>query len=33
MPVEGFIRTGERSMMNYLFKPLTDRLHLALTEE
>lgn len=32
MPVEGFIRTGERSLMNYLLKPLTDRLHLALTE-
>ncbi|MCV9878229.1 HlyD family type I secretion periplasmic adaptor subunit [Brenneria izbisi] len=33
MPVQGFIRTGERSFLNYLFKPLTDRLHLALTEE
>lgn len=32
MPVEGFIRTGERSLMNYLLKPLTDRLNLALTE-
>lgn len=32
MPVEGFIRTGERTLLNYLFKPLTDRLHLALTE-
>lgn len=32
MPVEGFIRTGERLLMNYLLKPLTDRLHLALTE-
>lgn len=32
MPVEGFIRTGERTLMNYLLKPLTDRLHLALTE-
>ncbi|RLM19009.1 hemolysin D [Brenneria alni] len=33
MPVEAFIRTGERSMLNYLFKPLLDRLHTALTEE
>ncbi|MEQ9859780.1 HlyD family type I secretion periplasmic adaptor subunit [Pectobacterium cacticida] len=33
MPVEAFIRTGERSLLNYLFKPLADRLHLALTEE
>ncbi|MCU1792407.1 HlyD family type I secretion periplasmic adaptor subunit [Pectobacterium polaris] len=33
MPVQGFIRTGERSFVNYLFKPLMDRLHLALTEE
>ncbi|GKW33980.1 hypothetical protein PEC730217_27600 [Pectobacterium carotovorum subsp. carotovorum] len=33
MPVEAFIRTGERSLLNYLFKPLSDRLHLALTEE
>ncbi|KGA35367.1 hemolysin D [Pectobacterium brasiliense] len=33
MPVQAFIRTGERSLLNYLFKPLSDRLHLALTEE
>ncbi|MEH2920061.1 HlyD family type I secretion periplasmic adaptor subunit [Samsonia erythrinae] len=33
MPVQAFIRTGERSLLNYLFKPLFDRLHLALTEE
>ncbi|MDY4376273.1 HlyD family type I secretion periplasmic adaptor subunit [Pectobacterium brasiliense] len=33
MPVQGFVRTGERSFVNYLFKPLMDRLHLALTEE
>ncbi|MEQ9920288.1 HlyD family type I secretion periplasmic adaptor subunit [Pectobacterium brasiliense] len=33
MPVQGFVRTGERSFVNYLFKPLVDRLHLALTEE
>ncbi|MEC5344546.1 HlyD family type I secretion periplasmic adaptor subunit [Brenneria populi] len=33
MPVEAFVRTGERSLFNYLFKPLADRLHIALTEE
>ncbi|MEQ9859728.1 HlyD family type I secretion periplasmic adaptor subunit [Pectobacterium cacticida] len=33
MPVQGFVRTGERTFVNYLFKPLMDRLHLALTEE
>ncbi|WXL27938.1 HlyD family type I secretion periplasmic adaptor subunit [Ectopseudomonas mendocina] len=32
MPVEIFIRTGERSLLNYLFKPLFDRAHVALTE-
>ena len=33
MPVEAFVRTGERSMLNYLFKPLLDRTHMALAEE
>lgn len=33
MPVEAFVRTGERSLLNYLFKPLTDRTHMALVEE
>lgn len=33
MPVEAFVRTGERSLFNYLFKPLSDRLKLAFTEE
>ncbi|MGE8500382.1 MAG: HlyD family type I secretion periplasmic adaptor subunit [Pseudomonas sp.] len=33
MPVEAFVRTGERSLLNYLFKPITDRLHLAMAEE
>lgn len=32
MPVEVFIRTGERTAMNYLLKPLLDRLNRALTE-
>lgn len=33
MPVELFVKTGERSLLSYLFKPLTDRLHLSLSEE
>lgn len=33
MPVQAFVRTGERSMLSYLFKPLLDRLHMSLTEE
>lgn len=33
MPAEVFIRTGERTMLNYLFKPLFDRMRMALTEE
>ncbi len=33
MPVEIFIKTGERSLMNYLFKPILDRAHSAMSEE
>lgn len=33
MPVEIFIILGERSFLNYLFKPLTDRAARALTED
>ncbi len=33
MPVEIFIKTGERSLMNYLFKPILDRVHSSLSEE
>lgn len=33
MPAEVFIKTGERTMLNYLFKPLLDRFNSALTEE
>ena len=33
MPAQMFVRTGERSLMNYLFKPLLDRAGSALTEE
>lgn len=32
MPAEMFVRTGERSLLNYLFKPLLDRADSALTE-
>jgi len=32
MPAEVFVRTGERTLLNYLFKPLLDRLNRALTE-
>lgn len=33
MPVDLFIKTGERTMMNYLLKPIFDRSHSALSEE
>ena len=33
MPVEIFIKTGERSLMSYLFKPILDRVHSAMSEE
>jgi protease secretion system membrane fusion protein len=33
MPVEVFVRTGERTLMSYLLKPLFDRVNTALTEE
>ncbi|MES2152639.1 MAG: HlyD family type I secretion periplasmic adaptor subunit [Pseudomonadota bacterium] len=33
MPVELFVRTGERTMMSYLLKPLFDRAKTSLTEE
>lgn len=33
MPVELFVKTGERTMMSYLLKPLFDRGRTALTEE
>ena len=32
MQVMVFVRTGERTMLNYLFKPLRDRMQAALTE-
>ncbi|MCJ7798681.1 MAG: HlyD family secretion protein, partial [Polaromonas sp.] len=33
MPVELFVKTGERTMMNYLVKPVLDHLKMAMTEE
>lgn len=33
MPVDLFIKTGERTMMNYLLKPILDHTKLSLTEE
>nr|WP_315214016.1 HlyD family type I secretion periplasmic adaptor subunit [uncultured Duganella sp.] len=33
MPVEMFIKTGERSMISYLLKPVMDRAKTSLTEE
>jgi len=33
MPVDIFVKTGERSLMNYLFKPIFDRLHASMSEE
>lgn len=33
MPVELFVNTGERTMMNYLLKPVLDHLKMSMTEE
>ena len=33
MPVDLFVKTGERTMMNYLFKPLIDKFKMSMTEE
>lgn len=33
MPVEVFVKTGERTMLNYLIRPILDRAHSALREE
>lgn len=33
MPAQVFIVTGERTMMSYLLKPITDRIHTSLNEE
>ncbi|PCJ29481.1 MAG: hemolysin D [Gammaproteobacteria bacterium] len=33
MPVEMFVKTGERTMMNYLLKPFYDHLKVSMSEE
>jgi len=33
MPVELFVKTGERTMLNYLVKPMIDKFNRSLTEE
>ena len=33
MPVEVFVKTGERTMLNYIIRPIVDRAHAALREE
>ena len=33
MPVELFVKTGERTMMNYLLKPLVDRAQSSMSED
>lgn len=33
MPVEVFVKTGSRSLLSYLFKPILDRAYTSLTEE
>jgi protease secretion system membrane fusion protein len=33
MPVELFVKTGERTLANYLMRPLSDHMQMALTEE
>jgi membrane fusion protein, type I secretion system len=33
MPVEAFIRTDERTMLSYLFNPLTDQARRAFREK
>jgi protease secretion system membrane fusion protein len=33
MPVDMFVKTGERTMLNYLFRPILDHLELSMSEE
>jgi HlyD family secretion protein len=33
MPVEVFIRTGERTLLSYLVKPMADQMHRAFREK
>jgi HlyD family secretion protein len=32
MPVEAFVKTGDRTVMSYLMKPLSDRMNRAFRE-
>jgi HlyD family secretion protein len=32
MPVEAFVKTGERTVMSYLMKPLSDQINRAFRE-
>lgn len=32
MPVEGFVKTGDRTILSYLMKPVSDQMHRALRE-
>ena len=32
MPVEAFVKTGERTVMSYLMKPLSDQVNRAFRE-
>ena len=33
MSVDMFVKTGERTMMNYLLRPIYDHLKMSLTEQ
>jgi protease secretion system membrane fusion protein len=33
MPVDLFVKTGERTMMNYILRPILDHLKMAMTED
>ena len=33
MPADLFVKTGERTMANYLFKPVIDRAQTAISED
>lgn len=33
MPVELFVKTGERTLMNYILKPILDHIKMSMTEE
>ena len=33
MPVELFVKTGERTLLNYILKPILDHIKMAMTEE